>query len=1556
MRKIPAAIFLTCTAAVAAFFYLHFVPAESPLDDEDGMKLEAEAGEGGDYSDYWIARATYPTGKFDAQWVVAAAETERQMAVQIPAGTKTYDRSKVPDSPLALQPGGFVPLGPMPENNTQQAFGHISGRSNVIRVDPTNTTPGSITVYSGTDGGGIWKTTNCCTPNTTWNVVTDVPEVSSMSISDIALDPSNHNVIYAGTGDLNFGSFSFGASGVLKSSDAGLNWQLLGADVFSPYYSGSFNAFPQYQAVGKVAVDPNNPNIVMAGTKTSLYLSYDAGSTWNGPCFTNPYAVPNNPASTTAQRQDVTGLIPVSNGDGTTRLYVAIGTRGSPTPVQPDLVNTGSNGVYKLAVIPASGCPAIGDWTLLNSGWPAGQGNGVAGATPIGRIEIAVAPSLSSRMYAEAEDTATKKINSFYRSDDSGTTWVKTSTGAGLNNNGSNPGCEGNSNNGGAQMWYDAGLTVDPNNPDRVWMSTIDATVSSDGGLNYFDVTCGYGSHTTTGNVGQALHVDHHARAFVGNDSTQFLLGSDGGVYYTANADAPVTTSTAKNTMSFIGLNDTINSIEFYFGDITSNFSGSPLPAIGAGAQDNGCSRVGFSGQSVGATLWTSNCSGDGTTTKIEPVKNGYWFNSSQNGALGRAGSAATPYYNTATGVFTGNFSTASANTGGTWGGDPVASIFAMSYNIYKWGVLDAPGSGCTTANGCNHMIAGTTRLWETIDATNPTVATMRSSWKARTPDLTKDSLNINFGSGLDIRSYINYVDYSFTDPTIAAVATNDGNVQIVFGLGTTVAANCPVTPPATDPNCANAVNVTDSNNVLPNRPIFGVRFDPTTPLVAYAAVGGFNPNTPGHPGHVFQITCTANCATFQWKDKTGNLPDIPAEQVMPNPNFPQQVFVGTDWGLYYTDDITQNSPQWFRFESFPHVMVWELVVDRGFTTLAAFTRSRGAWVWPLPNAVIGSSADVAVTNSGATTVTAGSNVAYTVKVRNNGPNTAGGVVLNDPLPAGLTLVSVTGDCLALPCALATLQPGDNRTTTVTFAVPAAYNVATAIANVVSVTSGVADDTPSNNSATATTAVTDRADLSLSMTGPSTAARGTNVTYTIALANAGPSTAHNVSVADVTPAGLVFVSNSGDCTSAFPCTFASLDPGVPKQITATFSVPLGYAAGPVTNIASVTTSDTDAVAGNNSAQVATTITDSADLAISQVGPSAAQAGNNVSYTLTVVNNGPSAASNVAVTDATPSGLSSVSVSGDCAAMPCTFASLAPSVPKHVTVTFGIPSNYAGGPIANIASVTATETDPVVGNNSAEADTTVTASADLAISQTGTGAVLAGGSVSYTITVTNNGPSTASSVEVDDSTPSGLSAGTVSGDCAAFPCNFATLAPGNIKTITVAYAVPPDYAGNQITNTASVTSATSDPNLSNNIASTNTTVGAGADLMLTAVASTTVPVGGRVTYTWTLTNNGPSTASGVQLNDTLAAGLVFAGNSGDCTTAFPCVFGTLQPGDMRTVTTTACVPANYNGNFLIMSSGAASASSADANMGNNSAAAYTSLLFDVIFADGFDTCP
>src|SRR3954467_2686239 len=191
---------------------------------------------------FWQTRLTYPTGRFDQRWVNAAAKQAKRVKVGIPKGLYRTRSGKLVRSTGVRSGAQAVealsaakPLGPQPQASTGcQApcftFGLVSGRINAIAFDPKNP---SI-AYVAQDGGGIWKSTNCCTPFTMWTVTTDAPNVPTTATDDVTVDPNNSNVVYAATGDLSFGSFAFGSAGVLKSTDAGATWQTLGAKGFTP--------------------------------------------------------------------------------------------------------------------------------------------------------------------------------------------------------------------------------------------------------------------------------------------------------------------------------------------------------------------------------------------------------------------------------------------------------------------------------------------------------------------------------------------------------------------------------------------------------------------------------------------------------------------------------------------------------------------------------------------------------------------------------------------------------------------------------------------------------------------------------------------------------------------------------------------------------------------------------------------------------------------------------------------------------------------------------------------------------------------------------------------------------------------------------------------------------------------------------------------------------------------------------------------------------------------------------------------------------------------------
>lgn len=941
--------------------------------------------------DYWAVRLAYGGDprrmRFEPRWLIDAKQQDLRVASGVPSGARTYTRAA--DSAFALDPDAFTLLGPKPLVGEGFGVGNNAGRVNVVVSDPDD----PAIAYLGADGGGLWKTTNCCSAATTWEVKTDFPELSSMAIGDITLDPNDANVVYAGTGDLRYGSFSFGSAGLLKSTDKGETWQVLGEDVFNPFYGPSANGFPQYQSIGKVVVDPNDSDNVIVGTKTGLFFSYDAGANWAGPCYTNAFS-----SGAGAQRQDMTALLAIDRG-GSTVLYAGVGTRGLPTPVQPDLVNNGANGVYR-AAMPASGCPADSDWTLLANGFPAGTGNGTPNATR-GRLELALAPSDTMVLYAMFAHATNRNVLGVWRSADGGDTWAQTATGANF------------PDAGGSQMWYDAGLTVSPTDPNVVFASGVDLYRSSNGGASFMNLTAAYS--------GGPVHPDNHARAFVGGDPEKLLNGNDGGVYFLSNA----TTATSAFNADWIALNDTLPTIEVYHGDITANFANSSSAGVAAGFQDNGSAVAVFAGD-PDAAPWTHVFGGDGIVSRIEPVLGQRWYASSQNGNVV---------------VSTNGPNDPDSDASGNWGGDVLSFIFP--FDLYRHGELDVPGSGCTSAQGCTHLIAGSNRVWETT-----TGGVNGSGWAARTGNLTKNNLIL----GGDNRSFINNLHYSVSDPTVAIVATNDGNVQYVFGLGQAGAAT--------------AVNVTGANAVLPNRPILDAATDPANPLVGYAAVGGFTANTPATPGHVLQVTCTAQCASFNWVDKSGNLPDIPANAVIVNPHQPQQVFVGMDWGLYYTDDIDATTPVWQRFEGLPHVMIWSLSIDRGFSTLAAYTRGRGTWAWPLPGAPSGDEADLEVTIDLPAGPRPGLEYDWSITVANNGPADATNVELDGVLPGGFTFGSNSGDCTSgYPCLFANIPAGASRTVSTRACVARDYDGPDPVVFEATVGADTGDPVASNNTA-----------------------------------------------------------------------------------------------------------------------------------------------------------------------------------------------------------------------------------------------------------------------------------------------------------------------------------------------------------------------------------------------------------------------------------------------------------------------------------------------------------
>ncbi|HEX2061891.1 MAG TPA: DUF11 domain-containing protein, partial [Thermoanaerobaculia bacterium] len=234
-----------------------------------------------------------------------------------------------------------------------------------------------------------------------------------------------------------------------------------------------------------------------------------------------------------------------------------------------------------------------------------------------------------------------------------------------------------------------------------------------------------------------------------------------------------------------------------------------------------------------------------------------------------------------------------------------------------------------------------------------------------------------------------------------------------------------------------------------------------------------------------------------------------------------------------------------------------------------------------------------------------GDTVTFTVTLTNNGPATATGIGLTDTF-TNATFVSASGPMATcsgtgpVNCTIGTPAAGQSTTVTLTLT---ASQLGT-ISNHATVTAVEYDPVPSNNGpSTATIFVGPRADLAIAKSGPTSATAGGTITYTITIKNEGPSDAANVVVDDPRPARLSFVSNSGACTTGFPCSLGTMTAGTTKVITSTWHVAAGSEGNTVTNTASVTSTTVDTVPANNSASTSAFVSCSANSVPTALQPS-----------------------------------------------------------------------------------------------------------------------------------------------------------------------------------------------------------------------------------------------------------------------------------------------------------------------------------------------------------------
>lgn len=409
----------------------------------------------------------------------------------------------------------------------------VGGRTRALTFDPNSANK----VWAGSVTGGLWFNNDITSTASQWQRVDDF--WSNISISAIAFDPNDSQTIYVGTGE-GFRVRDSKGAGIWKSTDGGVNWAQLSSTTGFGYIQDLITRNVSgnteiYAAVGQFSYEGQ-----WFGSTQGLYRSTTDGTSWSE---VMPSAGTDN-------------HVPADlDLDGNNNIWV--GTTANSYGEGGGKVMSSSDGTT---------------WTTRNS---------LSGA---GRVKIACAPSNGDYIYALFESGS--QAAAIRITTNGGSSW----------SNRTEPDDDDtgipSSDFTRGQAWYDLAMAVDPNSPGTLLIGGIDVFKSPDGAGSWNQI-----SHWWGGYGHQYVHADIHQIIYKPGSSTEFLIGCDGGVFYS---------STGNNTTPTVSeRNNRYNVTQFYAGDIS--------PTAGAdyflaGAQDNGTQRF----TQAGLANTTEATGGDG--------------------------------------------------------------------------------------------------------------------------------------------------------------------------------------------------------------------------------------------------------------------------------------------------------------------------------------------------------------------------------------------------------------------------------------------------------------------------------------------------------------------------------------------------------------------------------------------------------------------------------------------------------------------------------------------------------------------------------------------------------------------------------------------------------------------------------------------------------------------------------------------------------------------------------------------------------------------------------
>ena len=548
-----------------------------------------------------------------------------------------------------------------------------------------------------------------------------------------------------------------------------------------------------------------------------------------------------------------------------------------------------------------------------------------------------------------------------FKSTDEGASWVEAGHGTGI---------DSVVDYCGTQCFYDNVIEADPNDPNVVFAAgSFGYNLSPPSGGIYRSTDGG----ATWKNLGWDLHPDFHALAFDPNDPAKILIGNDGGVYYSTSRGGRNNAGDALKAVTWQNLNGSVapsngavtGRTNLQIGQFTSvAVVPSMLVPAGAqslrywgGTQDNGTLR-----KSVNSQTFFDMTSGDGGQVVVDQTDN----NSCGFGACFVYGTffGVSLYRITdgGAGFFTRRPILTGINTG-----DRSEFYIPVALNQLS----------------TNQLFTATYRLYRTDNAKAPNAADVQ--FKAISGDLTSgchgaapngargcfiSAIGIGGGTGVYTGSDDGLVYFS-PDAMVTDTPTWTRVDQHSLGAG--------------------------DKHSLPNRPVAWIAVDRSNDRTAYVGYNGYNAATPHQPGHVFKTTDAGQ----SWTDISGNLPDNPVNSLTIDPSYPNTLYAATDVGPLVTYD---GGAHWGPLGAgIPAVAVDQVDLDTYDRVIAAGTHGRGAWSVTDSHSVPG--LVVSKVDSGAL-VRGGSNIDYTITLRNIGNATATGVTISDPIPANTSFVS----------------------------------------------------------------------------------------------------------------------------------------------------------------------------------------------------------------------------------------------------------------------------------------------------------------------------------------------------------------------------------------------------------------------------------------------------------------------------------------------------------------------------------------------------------------------